>query len=209
MAEEAAAEEEAAEAAATEEEAAAADAAATEEEAAGQEAAEEEATEVEAVEEEAADEATAEEAAADEAAETATATADFDREAAEAAYLANCASCHNAAGAGIPLVFPPLAGHANEIYNAGGREFLQHVMLYGMTGQITVDGNNYSGAMPAWQQLDDETLAGIYNHIVTAWGNEDNLQDFTPMTAEEFAQERGLNLSTSDVYEERQALGLD
>lgn len=148
--------------------------------------------------------------AAEEPAAVAAAGADFDRGAAEAAYMASCSSCHNATGAGIPQVFPPLAGHANDVYNAdGGREYLIHVLLYGLTGQITVDGISYSSAMPAWANLGDDALANVYNHIVTAWGNEDSVAGFEPMTADEIAAQRGLNLSTADVYAERQALGLD
>lgn len=137
--------------------------------------------------------------------------AEFDRAAAEAAYAASCASCHNSEGVGIPQVFPPLAGHVPDVYNVeGGRVYLQHVLLYGLTGPIEVDGITYSSAMPAWQSLDNQTLADIYNHIVTAWGNEAELTAaFSPMTAAEMEEQRHLNLSTSDVHAQRQELGLD
>src|SRR5690625_2304039 len=150
----------------------------------------------------------AEDADAAEAEETA-AAADFDREAAEAAYAANCASCHNSSGAGIPQVFPPLAGHLPDLYNAdGGPEVIMEIMLYGMTGGIEVNGTNYSGAMPAWDNLDDDVLADAFNHIATAWGNEDELDDFTPATAADFEALRGQDLSTAEVHELRQALDL-
>lgn len=171
--------------------------------------AEEEAAEPEAEAAAEADEAEAAETA--EAAEAAeVATVEFDREAAEAAYMSSCSSCHAATGAGIPQVFPPLAGHMDDVYNAdGGREYIMNVMLYGLTGSITVDGVTYGGAMPAWASLSDETLAGAYNHIVTAWGNEDSITDFEPVTPEEFAGQRGLGLSTSDVHAQREQLGLN
>lgn len=146
---------------------------------------------------------------AGDAADSATA-ADFDREAAEAAYAANCASCHNSSGAGIPQVFPPLAGHLPDLYNAdGGPEVIMDIMLYGMTGGIEVNGTNYSGAMPAWDNLDDDVLADAFNHIATAWGNEDELDDFTPATAADFEALRGQDLSTAEVHELRQALDLN
>ena len=136
---------------------------------------------------------------------------EVDTAAGEAVYSSTCVACHMQNGAGVPSAFPPLAGHVPDLYNAeGGRVYLQRVLLYGLTGAIEVDGINYSSAMPAWATLDNQSLADIYNHIVTAWGNEDELAEaFEPMTAAEMEEQRHLNLSTSDVHDERQELGLD
>jgi hypothetical protein len=44
---------------------------------------------------------------------------------------------------------------------------------------------------------------------MTSFGNEDVVESFEPYTAEEVAEQRGLALSSADVYAERQELGLE
>lgn len=44
-------------------------------------------------------------------------------------YTNNCASCHQANGQGIPGAFPPVAGHAAELIESQGRDYLQVLML--------------------------------------------------------------------------------
>lgn len=127
----------------------------------------------------------------------------------EQPYQANCSGCHQANGQGIPGAFPPLAGHAPELY-AADRSYPVNVLLYGLRGNIHVAGQNYNGVMPAWRQLSNEQLASILNYIMTAWGNADRLPgDFTPYSAEDFSSQRGQGLNAGDVYDLRQAAGLD
>lgn len=126
----------------------------------------------------------------------------------ESVYNSNCAACHQGNGQGIPSAFPPLAGHIPDILAAeNGRTFLIDVLLYGLQGEITVMGTNYNGVMPAWNQLTDEQLAAVLTYISTAWDNEPP-EDFEPFTAEEVAEQRGQDLSPSDVLELREALEL-
>ncbi len=127
-----------------------------------------------------------------------------------ATTYANCVGCHQPTGAGIPGVFPPLVGHTVDLYAAeGGRTYLIEMMLYGLQGQIVVDGATYNGAMPGWQQLSDEAVAAVINHSLTEWGNADLIDDFDAIRAAEVEALRGQGLSASDVYERRGALGLD
>lgn len=126
----------------------------------------------------------------------------------EASYNQNCTACHQANGEGIPSAFPPLAGHVPEILAVeGGRSFLVHVLLYGLQGEITVEGAAYNGAMPAWKQLDDTTIAAILTYISTGWENQPP-EGFEPFTAEEIAEARGQDLAPQDIYEMRQELAL-
>jgi len=113
-------------------------------------------------------------------------------------YAVNCASCHGPAGAGIPGVFPPMAGHAAELA-AQDRPYLIASLLYGLQGPIVVDGVNYSGVMPAWSQLTDEELAAVLNYIVEMGGPE-----VEPFDADEVAAQRGKGWSPADVLEYRQ-----
>ncbi|HEX7003835.1 MAG TPA: c-type cytochrome [Trueperaceae bacterium] len=129
---------------------------------------------------------------AQEPAEQAAAPAEFDRQLGDTTYTSICAGCHGAQGAGMPGVFPPLAGNLPAIYNAGGREYLIDVVVHGLTGPITVDGQTYNGAMPAWAgSLSNEQIAAVLSHELTSWGNEEQLQEFTPITPDEVEQSRG------------------
>ncbi|HEX7039113.1 MAG TPA: cytochrome c [Trueperaceae bacterium] len=125
-----------------------------------------------------------------------------------AAAFATCAGCHQANAQGLPGLFPPLAGHAGELYQAS-RDYPVHVVLFGLMGQIEVDGTAYNGVMPSHTHLPDAEIAAILNHVMTSFGNEDVVESFEPYTAEEVAEQRGLALSSADVYAERQELGLE
>jgi mono/diheme cytochrome c family protein len=135
----------------------------------------------------------------------------YDTELGAATYAANCVACHQATGAGIPSVFPPLAGHAADLYAAtggiGGRAFLIDVLLYGLQGAITVNGAAYNGLMPGWQQLSDDQIAAVINHVVAGF---DGAPDgFDAIRADEVAAARGQGLAGGAVYELRGALGLE
>ncbi len=124
-------------------------------------------------------------------------------------YAANCTACHQANGQGIPGAFPPLAGgHAADLANAeGGREYLVSSLLYGVQGELVVNGTSYAGVMPAWQQLSDDQIAAVLNYVTTAWDNADVLSDdVSPFTPDEIAAARGQGLAPSDVLEARPEL---
>ncbi len=134
------------------------------------------------------------------------AAASWDPEAGARVYAANCVACHQGNGQGIPSAFPPLADHTVHVYEAGGREFLMDVVLFGMQGPIDVNGMTYNGLMPGWSHLSDDDIANVLNHIVTAW--DDEPAGFEPYQASEVADQRGLGLSAADVHEMRGELGL-
>jgi mono/diheme cytochrome c family protein/heme/copper-type cytochrome/quinol oxidase subunit 4 len=134
---------------------------------------------------------------------------DWDRELGETTYN-NCVACHQPDGKGVPGAFPPQAGHAPDIYNVeGGRTYMIHTVLWGLQGEITVDGKKYNGIMTPWGALlDDEQIASVLNHVLTSWGNDALLEDFTPITAEEVATERANKMTAQEVYESRAALNI-
>lgn len=144
-------------------------------------------------------------------AQAADADPSYDTELGTSTYAANCSACHQPNGAGLPGAFPPVAGHAADLYAAaggiGGRAYLIDVLLYGVQGAITVDGASYNGLMPAWQQLSDDQLAAVINHVVAGF---DGAPDgFDAIRADEVAAARGQGLAGGDVYELRGALGLE
>ncbi len=140
---------------------------------------------------------------------SAQAAASWDEALGTKTFNTNCMACHQGNGQGIAGAFPPLAGHLPDLYNAeGGRGYLIHTVLYGMQGQITVLGQSYNGAMPGWGQLSNEQIASVLNHELTSWGNDADLQDFSPIQPDEVASARGGGLSAQDVYGIRKGLAL-
>jgi mono/diheme cytochrome c family protein/heme/copper-type cytochrome/quinol oxidase subunit 4 len=133
----------------------------------------------------------------------------WDRELGEQAYN-NCVACHQPNGQGVPGAFPPQAGHAPEIYNVeGGRTYMIHTVLWGLQGEISVDGQTYNGIMTPWNALmDDEQIAAVLNYVLTSWGNDALLEDFTPITPEEVAAERANKMTAQEVYDSRAALDI-
>jgi mono/diheme cytochrome c family protein len=88
---------------------------------------------------------------------------------AAALYASSCAACHQANGAGLPGVFPPLAGSE---WVLGKETTLAAIVLHGVTGPLTVKGQTFNGAMPAFKaQLDDVQIAALLTHLRAQWGN--------------------------------------
>lgn len=133
----------------------------------------------------------------------------WDEDLGASVYQTNCMSCHQVAGDGIPGAFPPLHGHAADVYAVdGGASYLVNVLLFGLDGAIEVDGMTYSGVpMPAWKQFSDEEVAAVTNHIVAGWA-EGTPSGFVPVTAADVEAERGNDYTNKQVYELRNTLDL-
>jgi mono/diheme cytochrome c family protein len=83
-----------------------------------------------------------------------------------AVFDANCAFCHQAGGVGVPGQFPRLAARAGAIAaKPEGRKFLPQILLNGMSGRVTVDGEQILGIMPAFDSLSDEDLAAVLTYV--------------------------------------------
>ena len=82
-------------------------------------------------------------------------------------YMSNCSSCHMPTGEGIARVFPPLAG-SDYLMNDLDRSVRE--ILYGVKGEMTVNGILYNGEMNAFNFTDQET-ADVLNYIRNTWGN--------------------------------------
>ncbi|MDP3911442.1 MAG: copper-containing nitrite reductase [Gemmatimonadales bacterium] len=82
-------------------------------------------------------------------------------------YTQNCAACHQIDGRGIPGAFPPLA--RSDYLNADARRAIG-VILNGLSGPITVNGERYSSVMPALS-LSDEAVANVLTYVYSQWGN--------------------------------------
>ena len=87
-----------------------------------------------------------------------------------ALFASHCAACHQASGAGLMGVFPPLAGSE---WVAGKGSTLANIVLHGIDGALTVKGKTYNGVMPAFKdQLGDPEIAALLTHIRSQWGNQ-------------------------------------
>ncbi len=84
-------------------------------------------------------------------------------------YGENCSACHGANGAGMPGMFPPLAGNSMV---AGSPDKVIAAVKNGLTGATTVNGKTYNGSMPAWKgKLTDAQIADVITYIRSSWGN--------------------------------------
>jgi mono/diheme cytochrome c family protein len=97
-------------------------------------------------------------------------------------FAANCVACHQATGKGLPGVFPPLDGSE---WVTGDERAVANILLHGITGEITVGGNVFKGAMPSFQQLGDAELAAVASYVRSEWSNK-----AAPIAAGLFAAER-------------------
>lgn len=84
-------------------------------------------------------------------------------------FSANCVACHQASGKGLPGVFPPLDGSE---WVTGDERILANILLHGVTGEMTVAGNSFKGAMPSFKQLGDTELAAVASYIRSEWSNK-------------------------------------
>ena len=86
-----------------------------------------------------------------------------------AVFNAQCTPCHQPDAKGVPGQFPPLAGNA-DIFLA--RDFPARVVLFGLSGNITVKGQMIDGAMPPLGAvLKDEEIAAVVNYVRGGFGN--------------------------------------
>jgi len=87
----------------------------------------------------------------------------------KAVYLANCSACHQPNGTGLKGAFPPLAGSD---YLKGDRKQVMSAALFGLSGPITVNGEQYNGVMPSLGHLSDADLAAALTYVLGSWGND-------------------------------------
>jgi mono/diheme cytochrome c family protein len=86
-------------------------------------------------------------------------------------FTANCMACHQATGQGVPGAFPPLAG-SEFVLKPEHEKHIIKIVLYGLSGQITVKGQNFNSAMtPFGGILRDDQIANVLTYVRSEWGN--------------------------------------
>ncbi len=117
-------------------------------------------------------------------------------------YSANCATCHQANGLGVPGQYPPLDG--SDIVNGGSRRHVM-IVLKGLQGPVTVKGKLYGSAvMQPWEKtLNNEKIADVVTYERAAWSNKG-----TPVTAEGVAALRKELAGRTESYTEPDILAV-
>jgi mono/diheme cytochrome c family protein len=114
----------------------------------------------------------------------------------------SCAFCHQQAGVGVPGQFPRLSGRVGVIASKPqGKAFLPKILLNGMSGRITVDGQAILGIMPAFDSLSDEDIAAVLSYLS---GLEHAPVEFSPGEIKEARAQP--KLSPTEVAGEREQL---
>jgi mono/diheme cytochrome c family protein len=80
----------------------------------------------------------------------------------------NCVGCHQASGAGMPPVYPPLR---DSPFVTGDPTRLVRILLHGLEGEVEVDDVTYRGVMPAAPIRSDADLALLATWLRTQWGH--------------------------------------
>jgi nitrite reductase (NO-forming) len=89
-------------------------------------------------------------------------------QAGQALFAGTCSVCHQANGAGLAGVFPPLA---KSDYLTGDPQRNIQAVLQGLSGKVVVNGTEYNSVMPPMNQLNDDEVAHILTYVINSWGN--------------------------------------
>ncbi|MGV3661818.1 MAG: c-type cytochrome [Prosthecobacter sp.] len=85
---------------------------------------------------------------------------------------AMCGGCHGPTGLGNAGVAPPLAGSE---YVTGGTERMIRILQHGITGPLTIKGQNYNipnGMQPFGATMSAQDLANVLTFVRNSFGNE-------------------------------------
>jgi mono/diheme cytochrome c family protein len=83
-------------------------------------------------------------------------------------YQSNCITCHMDQGEGIEGLFPPLT---KSDYMLADKKRAINQILYGASGEMTVNGTVYNGEMMGYE-LTDEQMSDLMNYIFNSFDNK-------------------------------------
>src|ERR1700756_932254 len=115
-------------------------------------------------------------------------------------FAANCQTCHQANGLGVPGQYPPLAGSE---FTTGGSRRPAMIVLKGLQGPVKVKGQKFGAAvMQPWDKtLTDQKIADVMTYERSDWGN-----GASPVTAEQIAALRKELASHPESFTEHDIL---
>ena len=86
-------------------------------------------------------------------------------------FAQSCYACHQMNGEGMAGVFPPLA---KSDFLMADKDRAIRAVIKGLSGPITVNGNEYNGVMPP-VMLNDEQISQVLTYVRNDWGNHDGM----------------------------------
>ena len=86
-------------------------------------------------------------------------------------YTTVCLACHQADGAGVPRMNPPLI---KTKWVLGDKKALAKIVLNGLKGgEIEIDGDDFHNPMPPQAgQLSDQQIADVLTYVRNSFGNK-------------------------------------
>ena len=84
-------------------------------------------------------------------------------------YDTYCLTCHQADGAGVPRMNPPLI---KTTYVLGDKKRLINIILKGFNESVEINGDYYDNPMPAQPQLTDQQVADVLTYVRNSFGNK-------------------------------------
>jgi nitrite reductase (NO-forming) len=78
-----------------------------------------------------------------------------------------CFACHQSNGQGLPNTFPPLAGSD---FLMADKDRSIRIVLSGLKGEVTVNGNKFKSEMPK-PPLSEDQVAGVLTFVRNSFGN--------------------------------------
>lgn len=101
-------------------------------------------------------------------------------------YSLTCGACHQPNGTGAEGMAPPLV---NSEWVLGSDERLARIILHGVKGPITVNGQKWDMEMPGLPFFDDEQIASIMTYLRREWEHTGN--PVTPDTVKKIREATG------------------
>jgi mono/diheme cytochrome c family protein len=90
----------------------------------------------------------------------------------EKVYKISCITCHQMDANGVPYLNPPLV---KTPFVLGDKKKLIHIIVYGKTEPVEIDGVTYNNPMPAQVQLNDQQIADVLSYVRNNFGNKASL----------------------------------
>lgn len=87
----------------------------------------------------------------------------------QATFIGICSTCHQRDARGLAGVFPPLAGSD---FLMADRERSIRIVLGGLHGPVTVNGQTFDGVMPSLGTLTDHEIADVLTYVRSNFGNQ-------------------------------------
>jgi len=87
----------------------------------------------------------------------------------KAVYTQFCITCHQADGAGVQGINPPLI---KTEYVLGEKAKLINIVLKGLNKELEIDGETYTNAMPPLNHLTDQQVADVLTYVRNNFSNK-------------------------------------